>query len=211
MFWGDRPQEPPKPQPPAPAPAPQPSATAAAAAAAPEPTTLVEESLRNGIAQAASSEAPAGTEQTSWSAEETSVPTQTANEVPSVVAEAEPVAEAAVESQDSAVPAPEETVSQDAAVATAQPLAGTAAPEEQVVPAAESAAPVAAPLTGGPPGLGAKPAQGRSMFSQRAIQRSRQDAPVVMPGGGSQLDKLGVQFGSLNFLGGADEVEDESA
>lgn len=48
----------------------------------------------------------------------------------------------------------------------------------------------------------ARPGVGRSSQSQRQLQRSRQEAPVVMRGGNAQLDNLGMRFGSLNFQGG---------
>jgi hypothetical protein len=49
-----------------------------------------------------------------------------------------------------------------------------------------------------------KPVLGRAGQSQHAIQRAKQDVPVVMAGNASQYDNLGVKFGSLNFLGGDD-------
>ena len=55
-----------------------------------------------------------------------------------------------------------------------------------------------------PAGPTAKPSMGRTAPSQRAVQRARQEAAVVMAGNNSQYDNLGVRFGSLNFLGGED-------
>ncbi|PKI83200.1 RNAPII degradation factor [Malassezia vespertilionis] len=42
-------------------------------------------------------------------------------------------------------------------------------------------------------------------------QRARQDAAVVMPGGASALDRLGMQFGNLNFMASDDPSEESPA
>ncbi|MCO5598676.1 hypothetical protein L7F22_052774 [Adiantum nelumboides] len=54
-----------------------------------------------------------------------------------------------------------------------------------------------------------RPAASRSTQSQRAVQRAKQDAAVVMPGGNAQFDSLGKRFGGLSFLGG-DEADSEA-
>ncbi|WFC94271.1 RNAPII degradation factor [Malassezia brasiliensis] len=64
-----------------------------------------------------------------------------------------------------------------------------AAPSEPSVAPASAPAPAAAPVS-----------------SRGARARAHQDAPVVMPGGAASLDRLGVQFGSLNFMVG-DEAQ----
>lgn len=85
--------------------------------------------------------------------------------------------------------------------------ASTSAPVVSLPPRAvseETRAPVAAAPA-------SKPSLPRTSYSQRALQRSRQEAAVVMPGGSSQVDSLGVKFGSFNFLAGEDEADDQSS
>lgn len=51
------------------------------------------------------------------------------------------------------------------------------------------------------------PAPAPAPVSARGARaRAHQDAPVVMPGGPASLDRLGVQFGTLNFMAG-DEAQ----
>ena len=53
-----------------------------------------------------------------------------------------------------------------------------------------------------PPGV-AQPTAASVVQNNALRQRPRQDAAVVMPGGSSALDRLGVQFGTLQFGGNA--------
>ncbi|WFD01996.1 RNAPII degradation factor [Malassezia obtusa] len=76
--------------------------------------------------------------------------------------------------------------------AAAEGAPAAPAPSTSAAPSAPAPAPAPAPAAP------AAPAPQPSARSSRA--RAHQDAPVVMPGGASTLDRLGVQFGSLNFM-----------
>ncbi|WFC97874.1 RNAPII degradation factor [Malassezia yamatoensis] len=49
------------------------------------------------------------------------------------------------------------------------------------------------------------PSSAQHSVSRQSRARAHQDAPVVMPGGASKLDHLGVQFGSMNFMSNDDK------
>lgn len=94
--------------------------------------------------------------------------------------------------------APAETAPAETAPAVAPPTTETFAKAPQEVPAAVPApAPVPAPDAGSTPSRATR------------ASRPRPEAAVVLPGGAS-LDRLGVQFGSLNFMAG-DSGEPASA
>ena len=78
---------------------------------------------------------------------------------------------------------------------------------EAAVPQAK---PEAAPAAAQAPVPGPTAAVDDSSARQRPRPRPRQDAPVVMPGGAAAVDRLGMQFGTLNFMAG-EEAEEAGA
>lgn len=127
------------------------------------------------------------------------LPTESANAAPKAPEKSEishPIAAAPIiAAQDE--PILESAPSTEALNAPA-PTAVEADPVSSSVPSAADAAPASS-----------RPAAGRAPQSQRALQRAKQDAPVVMPGGNAQFDSLGKRFGGLSFLGG-DEADAEA-